>query len=83
MVTRVAKAMAEAAGFSWEHCAQSQWERDARAGIEAMREPTQTMIDAGDEICPVARGTESHMMSGGKVPEDYWRAMIVAALSTA
>lgn len=30
-----AKAMAEAAGFNWEACAQSQWIRDARAGLAA------------------------------------------------
>lgn len=48
IITRVAKAMAEAAGFSWEHCAQSQWERDARAGISAMREPTEAMVSAAD-----------------------------------
>jgi hypothetical protein len=46
MVTRVARAMAEAAGFAWENCAQPQWERDARAAIEAMREPTVEMLAA-------------------------------------
>lgn len=48
--------------------------------IAAMREPTAEMIEAADEICPIARGTESHRISGGKVPEDYWHAMIDAAL---
>lgn len=35
-IMTVAKAMAEAAGFCWENCAQSQWERDAEAGIRAL-----------------------------------------------
>jgi hypothetical protein len=30
------KAMAEAAGFCWENCAQSQWIRDAEAGLKAV-----------------------------------------------
>ena len=43
------------------------------------REPTEAMIEAGDDICPIARGTETHRMAGGVVPQDYWRAMIEAA----
>ncbi len=35
-VVRVARAMAEHAGFSWDHCAQSQWCGDARVAIAAM-----------------------------------------------
>ena len=48
MVERVARAMAERAGFSWEHCTQEQWKSDARAGIEAMREPTKEMVRAAE-----------------------------------
>jgi len=35
MVKAGAKAAAEAAGFCWDNCAQSQWERDMRAGLQA------------------------------------------------
>ena len=72
MVTRVAMAMAENAGFCWDHCAQSQWESDARAGIEVMREPTEAMIEASNREWD---GRMSHRSSGA------WRAMIDAALS--
>lgn len=46
MVERVARAMAENAGFCWENCAQSQWRSDALAGIKAMRDPTNAMLAA-------------------------------------
>lgn len=35
MVEAGARAAAEAAGFAWESCAQDQWRRDMRAGLEA------------------------------------------------
>ena len=45
------------------------------------REPTEAMIAAGDDLVPVARGTESYVMSRGRngYPEDIYRAMISAA----
>ena len=46
MIERVARAMAENAGFAWEACAQSQWRSDARAGIMAMTESTNEMHKA-------------------------------------
>jgi hypothetical protein len=66
--------MAEAAGFCWENCAQSQWCRDARAGIEAMQEPTEAMVKAGIHSATLER---DHLAEEG-VPE-IWRAMINAA----
>lgn len=42
----------------------------ARAAIAAMRVPTEAMIEAGDDICPIA-----------VVSADYWTAMIDAALA--
>ena len=85
MIERVARAIfteanAASSGYG-EWCTDDMANAAARAAIEAMREPTEAMIDAGDDICPIARGTESHKMSGGVVPEDYWRAMIDAVLS--
>lgn len=71
MVTRVARAMAEAAGFAWENCTQSQWERDARAGIAAMREPTEKMKDAGDAL----------LDDTVECAHNVWNAMIDAALA--
>ena len=35
MVEAGARAAAEAAGFCWDYCAQEQWRRDMRAGLEA------------------------------------------------
>lgn len=68
MVERVARAMAENAGFCWNHCAQSQWMSDARAGIEAMRKPTDAMVDScGNGEC-------------GKWAPGAWANMIEAAL---
>jgi hypothetical protein len=37
MIERVARAMAENAGFCWDHCAKEQWKSDARAGINAIQ----------------------------------------------
>lgn len=42
-------------------------------------EPTAEMIAAGNDLLPFTRGTETHRMVGGKVPEDYYRAMLSAA----
>lgn len=50
-----------------------------RAGwVIVPAEPTEDMINAGDDLVPIARGTETHRMMGGAVPEDFWRAMIAA-----
>jgi hypothetical protein len=72
MIERVAKAMAESAGFCWENCAQSQWCRDARAGIAAMREPTEAMQFEGAKI----GGQECSLLDATCI----WQAMIDAAL---
>jgi hypothetical protein len=68
MVKRMAQAMAESAGFCWENCAQSQWERDARAALESMREPTDAI---------------KAMSMCNDFAERLWPAMIDAALSAA
>jgi hypothetical protein len=59
MVERVARAIANAGAFDetmsdakrgWEKCdgaMREDYRREARAAIEAMREPTETMISAG------------------------------------
>lgn len=41
------------------------------------KEPTEAMIEAGEELIPVARGTESRR--GTPNPEDVFAAMIEAA----
>lgn len=79
MIERVARAMAENAGFNWDACAQSQWKSDARAGIEAMWEPTPLMKDAPSEAGVMAG---DYTMHSGEA-ENAWRAMIAAALKTA
>ena len=73
MIERVARAMAESAGFSWEHCTQEQWKADARAGIAAMREPTQAMLD---EVC----SSENIEPFTDKTMTSIYRNMIDAAL---
>lgn len=46
---------------------------------EIPREPTEAMIEAGEEFYPCSRGTESRHSSPN--PEEVWRAMWDAALS--
>lgn len=71
MVERVAKAIRDCeashdGSLPWiEHC--------ARAAIEAMREPTQAMLDAGDEY-------DMQFVDEGGYPWEYYRVMIDAAL---
>lgn len=50
MVERVATAMARAAKDNWDIPPQSEqtWRELARAAIEAMREPTEAMLSAGE-----------------------------------
>lgn len=54
----------------------------ARAAIAALREPSEAMIEAGDDCYSVARGTESWAIAGCKGSEQIWRAMLDASLST-
>lgn len=48
MIERVAKALG---GGDWDSCPNDRprWREDARAAIEAMREPTEEMIEAANE----------------------------------
>lgn len=55
------------------------WHEMARAAIEAMREPTQAMIDAVYEDCKGRSCIFNHDV-GGEDVEAFWRAMISAAL---
>lgn len=76
MVERVARAMAEGAGFCWENCAQSQWRDDAKNAIEAMREPTPDMMKAVWE----ARFDDTYNGSQAPAAHAMCVAMIDAAL---
>jgi hypothetical protein len=49
-----------------------------RAGIEAMREPSEPMIDAGDEASFEPRSEVQYI--GAVMVKDVWRAMIDEAL---
>jgi hypothetical protein len=49
------------------------YEAEARAAIEAMREPTEAMVEAGSDA-PI-------MNYDGNDPRDVWRLMISAALT--
>lgn len=66
MVERVAKALA---GWDWDSCPNDhdRWRSDARAAIEAMREPTQPMRDAA-------------FRRGGVNSTQSYKAAILAAL---
>lgn len=76
MIEQVAKAMAENAGFAWVACAQSQWITDARAGIEALRDPPDEILLAAGEPYSgaVDRGT------GLQARRDAWNKMLDAIL---
>jgi len=82
MVERVARAMADdAVAFGREHgCGPAQplhwslYERQARAAIEAMREPTREMVAACDAAC---WQPDNERLAIGPV----YRAMIDAALT--
>lgn len=53
--------------------------RCARAAIEAMREPTEGMLSAGDSMMPqIAKGQD--ITTGYDALKDAWPAMISAAL---
>ena len=79
MVERVARAMAENAGFAWENCAQSQWRSDARAAIEAMKEPTDEMADRAYACATTDLASKDDFKSHYR---DVWQSMIDAALTT-
>ena len=66
MVTRVAKAMADAVAMNYDHNEQI-FKLYARAAIEAMREPTNAMTSSADELSVAAEAT--------------WGAMIDSALT--
>lgn len=70
MIERVARAIAAAGTIvDWDEMSvacQEQFTKEARAAIAAMREPSETMVDAGYQASP---------------PVEYiWQAMIDAAL---
>jgi hypothetical protein len=69
MIERVARALSEAGAASdWDHAAAA-----ARAAIEAMREPTEAMVDAASAAAQKPTGW--HM-----VYRNIYRAMIDTAL---
>lgn len=100
MVERVARAIAEASGALWEaedHEGRALFRRDARAAIEAMREPTDEMVIAGleagarhnkpyEEKIRVTRSSGEFAaalvaVSSGGLYSTSYQAMVDAALS--
>lgn len=74
MIERVARAMALSIGAGWlpQPMPQSHlhhWRGLARAAMEAMREPTEEMVELWDGVHPP--------------PDEIYRAMIAAALGKA
>lgn len=84
MVERVARALWGVSDFNekswpWEECGSSQkagYRLHARAAIEAMREPTDAMFDAGEKAATTY--SARWMMS---IADDVWTAMVDAALN--
>ncbi len=90
MIERVARALCIATGelpdtetpyhptvsHIWEH-----YIPDARAAIEAMREPTETMYCAGDEEILAHLNSEKFIKGEDTPAVDCWKAMIDAALA--
>lgn len=77
MIEQMAKAMAESAGFAWAACAQSQWCRDARAGVEALKDPPDKILLAPGE--PYEGKVERPL--GLQARRDAWNKMIDAILA--
>lgn len=79
MIERVASAISKA-------CEHRSWDPEtmARAAIEAMREPTKAMTSACndfvDDQIAGSGGTEQNPCPVYPQPDEYWRAMIDAAL---
>ena len=70
MVERVARAIiSSASSYAGYEANSDYWDSLARAAIEAMREPTEAMVNAAPDL----RGVDFY-------PTDVWRAMIEAAL---
>lgn len=77
MLEQVAKAMAENAGFRWQACTQSQWLSDARAGIEALRDPPDAVLLAAGE--PYGGGIDR--ATGLQIRRDAWNKMLDAIVA--
>jgi len=56
------------------------WIEQANAAIEAMREPTETMVAASVAEAGCAPGDEWEIFEGTEWPKRTWQAMIDAAL---
>jgi hypothetical protein len=89
MIERVAKALAHK---RYVHCGGSEADTlvagkpnwtfcldDAHAVIEAMREPTERMLDSG--AC--YEDQDHRFIADGDISRDIWRAMVSAALQPA
>jgi hypothetical protein len=99
MIERVARAISKARFLNggnedddgWDDCSaglRNDYRTQARAAVEAMREPTKEMWQAGTGAIEEAQdfSTDSEGTYEVTTPSDYpgpcWRAMIDAALST-
>lgn len=82
MIECVARAIAEADQEDYMEDFQ-RFDKRARAAIEAMREPTEAMIEEGASTrCTIQIGRQAMSGAIGSWPaKDCWRYMIDAALS--
>jgi hypothetical protein len=77
MIERAARAIAHAVSLQSDSGVTPKWSDfrgEARAAIEAMREPTVAMIEAGAETVPIIFGDTS-------LARNAWDSMISSALS--
>jgi len=72
-LTRAAREAQERRGAGYVAAAEIDWEVSVRAVLEAMREPTPEMIEAGGEVMRSRYGCDFRV-------SPIWRAMIEAAL---
>lgn len=76
------RAMAENAGFCWDHCAQSQWSSDALAAIEKLGEIGYVIAPKQPTGAMVAAAWRAHGECPDKdadIMEPIYHAMIEAA----
>lgn len=93
MIERAAKAICKASGEEWKKGTwqgvdldrfNNHWRHKARAAIEALREPTETMLDACGPKPPRWDATELSRRvreEATKMRMEDWKAMIDAAIA--
>ncbi len=91
MIERVARGMWEEREKSFPYRTQMRWEdatqitrglmlSQARAALEAMREPTEAMLERADEPFHRERARQGDALASGPISAAVWSAMLSAAI---